>query len=213
MNYLRTILPLLLTLIFGPLMWYSAFLRLKKEAMGPSLIIGVTGVFLYFGWKIYEIRFSGNEKKLEKETHDKGSVELVAFTEIPLLLSLFFGGGNIKVIPGLTGLLLMVTGLYFRIAATSTLGPGYSLRIRKFKSKPVRRWPYSMVRHPAYMASILIHAGIILIFANIFSFFMLGVWVAVVTLRAFIEDEYLISFPEYGDYAENTRWRIFPWIF
>jgi protein-S-isoprenylcysteine O-methyltransferase Ste14 len=108
------------------------------------------------------------------------------------------------------GVIVTTIGTLFAIFALFNLG-------RFFGVFPearglVTHGPYSYVRHPVYLAEIIVTVGIVL---PILSVWTVGLFIAFVALqytRAILEERALTAaIPEYADYARRT-WRIIPGI-
>ena len=91
----------------------------------------------------------------------------------------------------------------------------------------VSRWPYSMVRHPAYSAKLLFWwstviplflvnfyaAGfnptgyILMVISTVFS---MCVWTTIYYFRALTEERHLMKDPQYREYVKNVKYRFIP---
>jgi len=114
------------------------------------------------------------------------------------------------------GLALMVAGLALRIAAGRALGKWWSLRVEiKDGQTLVQTGPYRLVRHPAYLGTLMVCLGIPIAFRSVWAAVVmaLGVWPAVFH-RVQVEERILREHfgQDYEDYARRTR-RLIPWIF
>ena len=77
----------------------------------------------------------------------------------------------------------------------------------------VSRFPYSIIRHPAYVSKNLIWWLTLLPVLN--WPFALGMlfWTVIYYFRAFTEEEHLSQDPEYLEYKKKVRWRFIPFIY
>ena len=105
---------------------------------------------------------------------------------------------------------LMIAGMVMSLVSLAFLG-------RFFGVLPeargiAMRGPYSRIRHPLYLAEILIAAGLVL---PVLSLWTVAIFLAFVGLqywRALLEERALtVTFPDYAAYAART-WRIIPGI-
>ena len=93
------------------------------------------------------------------------------------------------------------------------IGRSYSHRIRPLKTLPVSKGPYGIIRHPAYLGTLLAHAGLVTVFLNPYSLGALLLWLAAVLIRTCVEDTWLLKFPEYKEYTKQVHWKLVPGIF
>jgi protein-S-isoprenylcysteine O-methyltransferase Ste14 len=106
---------------------------------------------------------------------------------------------------------LTVCGVAFGASAVISLGMNFSFRPEARRLS--RRGPYRVVRHPVYLAEIVVTLGALL--ANMRMTMVLGesvfVMLQIVRLRA---EEQLLSraLPEYGDFTASVRFRLVPLI-
>jgi protein-S-isoprenylcysteine O-methyltransferase Ste14 len=76
----------------------------------------------------------------------------------------------------------------------------------------VTHGPYAVIRHPVYLAEIIVAVGIVLPIFSIWSVGLFIVFVALQYARAILEERALTAaIPEYAAYAKRT-WRIIPGI-
>jgi protein-S-isoprenylcysteine O-methyltransferase Ste14 len=208
----RKKLPLFLTLFGGLAIGGFALWRLVHLVPGPGRVIAWGAVCAYVFWKIWETRVSVAEST-RGINHDQGTLELCAMVEMTLLVVLFVWGRSPTELRGLAGILLFTGGLYFRLSAVATLGRDYSLRIRELAGAPVNKGVYGMIRHPAYLGTLLIHGGMTLIFFSTGGLVMLAAWFLAVGIRTRVEDRFLMADPAYRAYADGVRWRWLPGIY
>jgi protein-S-isoprenylcysteine O-methyltransferase Ste14 len=71
--------------------------------------------------------------------------------------------------------------------------------------------PYRIVRHPAYAGSIIGALGVPLMLGSCWTFVPTGAFIILVIIRTSLEDRTLLKeLDGYADYAERTRYRLFP---
>ena len=79
--------------------------------------------------------------------------------------------------------------------------------------KVVARGPYSIVRHPGYLAGILFALSIPLLIGSAFTFIPSGIYCLLMAIRTWLEDKTLQKeLKGYSEYAEQTKYRLFPKI-
>ncbi|MCP4748141.1 MAG: hypothetical protein GY874_18700 [Desulfobacteraceae bacterium] len=209
MNQIRSYTPLLITLIGGLLITVLAMLRIAKEPFGPGKILACLTVVIYFLWKIIESRITVAETS-QGQNHDKGTVEMCAAVEIGLLAAVFLKSAPVNSALATAGLSVMAVGLALRFAAIAALGKDYTLRIRAISDLVVDIGPYSWVRHPSYLGTLIVHTGLVLVFPGVAPFLFLALWFFAVTFRALIEDRFLMQNRMYKIYSTHTKQLIFP---
>ncbi len=73
---------------------------------------------------------------------------------------------------------------------------------------------YSIVRHPMYMATILMYLSIPLILGSILSFAIFLLYLPIIALRINDEEQLLkTQLPGYTEYCTQVRWRLIPFIY
>ena len=128
------------------------------------------------------------------------------------------GVGMLPVAPlfWLLGLLAMSSGLALRVWAGRALGPFYTPTLKVVLGQPViESGPYWLVRHPGYLATILLWVGFGLVFANWLATLAVAALVAAAfALRIQAEESLLLaSFgSEYHRYMSRT-WRLLPGLY
>lgn len=110
----------------------------------------------------------------------------------------------------LFGQALQVAGFTLQIAAVLSLNRSFGLlpAHRGVKSNGLYRW----VRHPLYSAYLLVFLGY---FVNNMSGYNLAIIVAGTgfqMLRILQEEQLLLEYESYAEYARKTRWRLIPAI-
>ena len=178
---------------------------------------------LLIGFLLTEVllRKKGEAKSLETEKSDKGSTSIIGFSYIfsiilLILLSITRLGFFDSIITGCVGLLLMAIGLLLRIWSMLALGNFYSRTLRVVDNqKVINKGPYSFIRHPGYLSSILIWVGTGLAIENwilisIFTCLFFIVYIYRITVE---EKMLVLEFgEEYNNYKKKT-WRLIPFIF
>jgi protein-S-isoprenylcysteine O-methyltransferase Ste14 len=113
--------------------------------------------------------------------------------------------GVVITIPGfIIGLWAMVTNPYFET----------TVRIQEDRGhKVISSGPYKFIRHPGYSTEILNLLATPFMLGSMWGFLPIGVIILVFIIRTALEDRTLQKeLPGYKEYAEKTRYRLFPYI-
>ena len=105
----------------------------------------------------------------------------------------------------ITGTLLVIYTL-----ASVALGPKASNLTNR---GIVSAFPYSIIRHPAYISKVLMWW--ITMLPRINMSFVLGMsfWTFIYFLRTITEERHLMADPDYQAYCKNVRWRFVPGLY
>ena len=212
---IRAWTPLLLTVAGFAGIGALALYRLARIESEAHRLTAAVGAALYVGWMIWESRVSVREASKGELDHDRGTMELCAAAKIALLIAALAVPSELldlgaALAAAMAGIALLACGVWLRVAAIRSLGEDYSHRIRTPKLPPASNGPYGWIRHPAYVGTLLIHAGVVAAFVNPFSLAALGLWIVVVAIRSRAEERWLMTFPEYRRYRETTPGGWFP---
>jgi protein-S-isoprenylcysteine O-methyltransferase Ste14 len=111
------------------------------------------------------------------------------------------------------GMLLIFVGALLGFLSFRALGRNFRVFAAPRRSGSlVNTGVYSRIRHPMYIAVILLVGGYNLVFASLFAFpFWLGCTVFYIIKAVKEEDLLLAKYPEYADYT-NTTWRFIPHV-
>jgi protein-S-isoprenylcysteine O-methyltransferase Ste14 len=113
------------------------------------------------------------------------------------------------------GILLTISGqLLFLVAQKQNKFFSSTVRIQTDRDHVVcDTGLYSMVRHPAYMGSIIQAIGFPLIFGSVWSIIPVSLLIIIFVTRTQLEDKTLKSeLKGYTEYSEKTRYRIIPFV-
>jgi protein-S-isoprenylcysteine O-methyltransferase Ste14 len=105
--------------------------------------------------------------------------------------------------PAMVGLGLVVAGLVLHAAARRALGPLWSNVVAvRAHHRLIEHGPYAAVRHPIYVAVLLLATGTVLVHTSLATFCLLTGLVAGTTLKIRLEERALRqALPEYDRYA------------
>jgi protein-S-isoprenylcysteine O-methyltransferase Ste14 len=87
-----------------------------------------------------------------------------------------------------------------------------TVRIQKERDhKVIIKGPYSVVRHPGYLAGILFVISIPLLIGSRIAFIPVGAYIVLIILRTWFEDNTLQKELEgYSEYVSQVKYRLFP---
>ncbi len=114
-----------------------------------------------------------------------------------------------------TGVLFTVCGqLLFLIAQKQNKFFSSTVRIQSDRKHTVcDTGPYRIVRHPAYLASIMQSTGFPLFFGSLWSIIPVSLLLILLLLRTYLEDKTLKNeLDGYIEYSHKTRYLILPYI-
>lgn len=116
------------------------------------------------------------------------------------------------VFPGFVLLILSTFLLNWAMAVNPFFEP--TVRIQKERGhEVVMSGPYSVVRHPGYLAGLLFIFSFSLIIGSFFSLIPAGIYMILVIVRTALEDRTLSSeLIGYAEYSKKVKYRLFPWI-
>ncbi len=115
----------------------------------------------------------------------------------------------------LVGIVLTIPGFVLAIKAILT-NPYFELTVRIQEDRNHRvitSGPYKFIRHPGYASEIIILLSTPFILGSAWGFIPVGGMIVVFFVRTALEDRTLREeLPGYKDYANNTRYKIIPYI-
>ncbi len=77
----------------------------------------------------------------------------------------------------------------------------------------VSRFPYSIIRHPAYISKNLIW-WVTLIPVMTWPFALgIGFWTVIYFFRAYTEERHLLKDPDYVEYCKKVKWKFIPYLY
>ena len=114
-----------------------------------------------------------------------------------------------------SGILIEAAGIFLAIVAIFTIGMG-NINITptpKTDGHLVTSGPYSVVRHPMYLAQLV---AILPLVFDYFSWIRFGVFVLLIIVLllkiVYEEKRLMLQFPEYKEYASRTK-KLLPYLF
>jgi protein-S-isoprenylcysteine O-methyltransferase Ste14 len=115
----------------------------------------------------------------------------------------------------LTGIILTASGqLLFLLAQKQNKFFSSTVRIQTDRDHTVcDTGLYRIVRHPAYLGSIIQSIGFPLLFGSLWSIFPISMLIVLHITRTYLEDKTLIKeLKGYPEYSNKTRYKIIPYI-
>lgn len=219
-------LPLMLQFFvsnYSWLRWHASEVEIFATVM--ALIFAIdTGIFL-ISYSV-EFEFLKNKVKSVEPTIFGWAVAVMCYPPFNGIVGKFIPWGSNEYThfwtPELTNIFRIVIVSLFLIylAATISLGPKASNLTNR---GIVSRFPYSIVRHPAYISKVGVW-WVALIPAVYLQFssgkwgtglaFILGMafWTLVYYFRAFTEERHLSADPDYLEYKKKVKWKFIPYV-
>jgi protein-S-isoprenylcysteine O-methyltransferase len=156
--------------------------------------------------------------------HDQHSSQLwdvaICLEVIGMLLG-FLGIGRMHGVPTViapAGLVVMILGIVIRWSAILTLGRYFTGRVLiQPGHQLVRKGLYKYVRHPAYIGSLLAHAGLGLSFSNWLTLglsfvpFVIAVWYRMRVEDAALQKAFGVAYLDYSKEAKRLIPRVY-WL-
>ena len=115
----------------------------------------------------------------------------------------------------LLGIILTITGqLLFLIAQKQNKFFSSTVRIQTNREHVVcETGLYKIVRHPAYLGSVIQALGFPILFGSLWSIIPIGLLIILFITRTYLEDQTLKNeLKGYPEYADKTRYKIIPYI-
>lgn len=184
--------------------------------MHPGTIASL--FLIIFGLMEFFLRRGTTAKSLKAGAKDQGTTLLILISYVGAILALSIDLPGLVWVQGLrwVGVGLSAGGTALRIWSMKTLGQYYTRTlVTTSNQQVVQHGPYRLVRHPGYLAALLIWVGAAVasgsVSATIFVFVLL---IITYGYRIRNEERMLIeSFcSAYTDYCRQT-WRLIPFIY
>jgi len=205
---LRGMIPLGMSSALFVFVLVAGALRMSP-GLDARFFVQAAAVCAYLAWLVAEsLLVSVREASLPDARGDRGSCELYALAQgAVVILALLLPGTGGGVLTGAIGLALLVVGCGFRLGAIVTLGRFYSRRVRLLEDhRVVSTGPYRVVRHPAYLGTLVGHLGFALVFAHWAPLLAwAGLFVPMVVRRILIEEPCLFELAGYDEYARGRK--------
>jgi protein-S-isoprenylcysteine O-methyltransferase Ste14 len=127
----------------------------------------------------------------------------------------FGWSGAISFLPWVLGIILAFASQMFALWAMAT-NPYFATTVKIQSDRGhevVSGGPYSIVRHPGYLGSVVYNLSAPIVMSSLWAFIPSLVTIILLVIRTRLEDRTLQSeLPGYTDYAANVRYRLFPGV-
>lgn len=132
------------------------------------------------------------------------ALDLGFFRFVTFIPSLIIIGVTLWIVATILGIWALVVNTHFET----------TVRIQKDRDHQViSTGPYSVVRHPGYLASLIAYIAIPLILNSFFTFIPAGIIITLFILRTYKEDKTLQEeLNGYAEYTEKVKYRLVPGI-
>ena len=204
------VLPLLMGLAWGSL---RGFFSHPARLLAAVLFELPTVVMI-----VFTAGFSAHERRSE-EKHSF-LVALNVASNLSLLVTVFLEGHGIGIVPGgdalrWAGLAVLTAGTWLRVGTMLELGPRFSLTVSARADHRLQTTGYyARVRHPSYLAVVLISLGIAGVFRSWLWLALIPFMMAGLVRRMGTEERFLIEQfgDEYRAYMARTA-RLVPGVY
>lgn len=116
------------------------------------------------------------------------------------------------VLAGYAGVLAGIALTSWAQAVNPFFEPGVRIQSERHQ-RVIDSGPYRFVRHPGYVAALLLFFGMALALGSLWALFPAALAAALLVLRTAWEDRLLrTELPGYADYARRVRWRLLPGV-
>ncbi|CAN5281299.1 phosphatidylethanolamine N-methyltransferase family protein [soil metagenome] len=204
-------------ILFGgaAVLWVVLATSKLAQWTGSMQLLGAAVMTVYILWLLLESKVSAAESGKGHTGKDHGTLEFYAIGRIVTVtaaLALPSWWHELNAV-AVTGLVLFVGGIVWRLVAIRTLGRFYSHRVRTVDAhRVVDTGPYRYLRHPAYTGMLISHLGFILFFFHPIALgLLLLLFVPSVVIRILVEEKMLFGIPGYARFAEG-RARLLPFV-
>lgn len=205
------LISLLLFLPAGTLAFYNGIL-LCCLLFVPMLILGIV---LFFKFP------SLLEKRLDSKEKDNTQKGVVAFSRLAFVASFLVAGFDFRFgwseIPDFVVIIASVLFLFsYALYAEVMRENEYLSRNVNVQQnqKVIDTGLYSFVRHPMYLATVIMFLSMPLVLGSLYAFLIMLVYPAVIVVRIYNEEELLTNeLSGYREYKEKVKYRLIPFIF
>jgi protein-S-isoprenylcysteine O-methyltransferase Ste14 len=208
-------LPLMFNFFFGNYNHLSNLVKSNNLAWYPfifTLMFTIDTMIFAFGYA-FEFRSLKNVVKSVEPTLFGWAVALICYPPFNSWVGRYvpWGANDYVQFWNPTATIVMRVIIVFLLViytwATVTLGPKSSNLTNR---GIVSRFPYSIIRHPAYTCKPLIWWLTLLPVINVKIFLGMLFWSIIYILRALTEENHLNQDPDYLEYKKKVKWRFIP---
>ena len=173
----------------------------------------------------YSVRSKGKDTKgMDRKESDKGSTIFVSMAiATGIILVIYAPVGNYfgicafyNIEVSIIGIILAIFGFFIRFFALSTLGKFFTRTLREVEEhKLVTNGIYKRLRHPGYLANILLFIGMSLMMQNGLAIItILILFISAYSYRIHVEEKMLIGIfgEEYLEYQKRSK-KLLPFVY
>ena len=179
-----------------------------------SFALIFTIIFVFIILVESRVLLRNREKKEDKSSLKFILIGIFLPLSIMIILS-FFRVGQLPLIFGYFGLIILLNGFIIRQYSIFILGKFFGPVVMKQKDQIlIKNGPYRYIRHPSYTGLFLELIGVSFSLSNwISSLLVIVFFVPVIINRIRIEEKFMISnFKEYNHYQKET-WKLIPFVY
>jgi protein-S-isoprenylcysteine O-methyltransferase Ste14 len=204
------VVGLFLFLMAGNLGYWNAWLYIAAMAVS----IGAFGVYLYKNDKeLLQKRLKTKEKEDAQKAYTVlGGVSLVA-AFVGCGLDYRFGWSSVPAVAVAIAMVAMLAG--YLLFAVTLAQNSYASRVVEVQSgqKVIDTGVYAVVRHPMYVAAILLFLSSPVVLGSWYSAIPVVIYIAGIVLRIKNEEKVLRDgLPGYSEYMMKVRYRLIPLV-
>jgi protein-S-isoprenylcysteine O-methyltransferase Ste14 len=192
-----------------------ALVREVAAWSGPRSAVALVLIAIYEGWMLLEARITVRTAVDHTSAADRGSEQMYGLARlVTALAALHLHSVWDRWDPLLLlAPVLLMAGVWLRLAAIRSLGRFYSHRVRTVEGHQiVRTGPYRPLRHPAYTGMILSHVGLVFFYLNpISALSLLLLFIPAILRRIRVEEDLMFTIPGYAEFAAGRK-RLVPFL-
>ena len=177
----------------------------------PMFIAGI--VMLGKNPELLQKRLDAKEKEAEQKSVVASSGLMFLASFIVAGLDWRFGWTNLPnwMVWAATGLFLLSYVLYAEVLRENTY-LSRTIEVQE-NQKVIDTGLYGIVRHPMYMATIVLFLSMPLVLGSLYSFIIMLVYIPIIAKRIRNEEKVLEeSLPDYKEYKQKVKYKVIPFI-
>lgn len=198
------------------------FMNILPLLFKPELLLSFKPILILAGalaMFLTQPAFSIQETVTNKTT-DRFSIVIILLVSIisvssSLIEWAYFNNRPSNVVFTALGILMICSGIVFRVYSITTLGKYFTATARATNQHIlIKTGPYSIVRHPSYLGAIIVMAGVPVFLNNIVTLFTTIILLTIAyVVRINTEEKLLNSFfgEEYRQYSVHVK-KLIPYI-
>ena len=198
------------------------FMNILPLLFKPELLINFKTLIILAGalaMFLTQPTFSVQEAVTNKTT-DRFSIVIILLVSITVVSSslvewAYFNNRPSNLILTVLGIVMICSGLLFRVYSITTLGKYFTATARATNEHIlIKSGPYAIVRHPSYLGAIIVMMGVPVLLNNIVTLFSTIILLAIAYVIRINTEEKLLSAvfgAEYKQYCIQVK-RLIPYI-